>query len=347
MMPWPSVTPGGSGQPQAPTGGNRAPRSRTQERRSNSLQVQTIVLQLRNLSSAVLPGSIVQLSTSSNSFNTSVTQDDLDIIGVTIGAVGSSSVGPVAIRGWALVRVAAGTTAGQHLRQSTTAGVAEGTAAQTKGSFAFTLTARDAATGLAEAIINEYGRAYYEVQLHNTDAVAAHAASAVGFTPNGSIAATDVQAAIQEVRDESTSHFLLRKTAQEDVADDALQNDDHLSFAIGASEIWDVVIQGPCTLLASADFKFTFTGPTGMTFGSECLLYSAAALDGLVTVAGTAQASAQSVLFSVQKTNLYLHAYIVNSTSAGTVNFQWAMNTDVGGVNSLLIGVTLVGHKIA
>lgn len=38
---------------------------------------------------------------------------------------------------------------------------------------------------------------------HVADAAAAHAASAIAFTPNGTIAATDVQAAIQEVRDEA------------------------------------------------------------------------------------------------------------------------------------------------
>lgn len=38
---------------------------------------------------------------------------------------------------------------------------------------------------------------------HLADTSAAHAASAIAFTPNGSIAATDVQAAIQEVRDEA------------------------------------------------------------------------------------------------------------------------------------------------
>lgn len=38
---------------------------------------------------------------------------------------------------------------------------------------------------------------------HVADTSAAHVASAIGFTPNGSIAATDVQAAIQEVRDEA------------------------------------------------------------------------------------------------------------------------------------------------
>jgi hypothetical protein len=38
---------------------------------------------------------------------------------------------------------------------------------------------------------------------HLADTSAAHAASAIAFTPHGSIAATDVQAAIQEVRDEA------------------------------------------------------------------------------------------------------------------------------------------------
>lgn len=43
-----------------------------------------------------------------------------------------------------------------------------------------------------------------ELAAHLADTSAAHAASAISFTPNGSIAATDVQAAIQEVRDEAT-----------------------------------------------------------------------------------------------------------------------------------------------
>lgn len=41
------------------------------------------------------------------------------------------------------------------------------------------------------------------LQAHLDDAADAHDASAISFTPNGSIASTDVQAAIQEVRDEA------------------------------------------------------------------------------------------------------------------------------------------------
>ena len=43
-----------------------------------------------------------------------------------------------------------------------------------------------------------------DLTAHLVDTIDAHAASAIGFTPNGSIAATTVQLAIQEVRDEAT-----------------------------------------------------------------------------------------------------------------------------------------------
>ncbi len=52
---------------------------------------------------------------------------------------------------------------------------------------------------------------------HIADTSAAHAASAVGFTPNGSIAATDVQAAIVEVRDEASGGFVDPMTTRGDV----------------------------------------------------------------------------------------------------------------------------------
>lgn len=43
------------------------------------------------------------------------------------------------------------------------------------------------------------------LSVHLADTVAAHDASAIAFTPDGSISATDVQAAIVEVRDEASA----------------------------------------------------------------------------------------------------------------------------------------------
>lgn len=70
------------------------------------------------------------------------------------------------------------------------------------------LAAHDADTtgihGIADtASLETTAGAQAKVDTHVNDLTAAHAASSISFTPQGSIAATDVQAAIQEVRDEA------------------------------------------------------------------------------------------------------------------------------------------------
>lgn len=57
------------------------------------------------------------------------------------------------------------------------------------------------------ALLETTAGAQTKVDLHVNDTSAAHAASAISFTPNGSISSTDVQAAIQEVRDEAGSNL--------------------------------------------------------------------------------------------------------------------------------------------
>jgi hypothetical protein len=58
---------------------------------------------------------------------------------------------------------------------------------------------------------------------HIADTSAAHAASSIGFTPNGSISATDVQAAIVEVRDEAGTSAGVAADAIWDAAGDLIQ----------------------------------------------------------------------------------------------------------------------------
>jgi hypothetical protein len=69
------------------------------------------------------------------------------------------------------------------------------------------LTVDGAASGLDADLLDGQSSAFYatatSVSDHLADAADVHAASAITFTPNGSIAATTVQAAIQEVRDEA------------------------------------------------------------------------------------------------------------------------------------------------
>lgn len=69
---------------------------------------------------------------------------------------------------------------------------------------------------------------------HISDTSAAHAASAVSFTPNGSIAATDVQAAIQEVRDEAGGTPALNGIS--DVTITSVADNEVLAYDNGTSE---------------------------------------------------------------------------------------------------------------
>ena len=107
-------------------------------------------------------GSVVVLTSSGSelAITTSTTQDDIAIFGVTLDRVSAGSrvrVGVFAAR--VKMRVAAGTTARQYMRQSTTAGVAEGTASPTQGTFGVALEDRDATTGLAEVYFGPHALA--------------------------------------------------------------------------------------------------------------------------------------------------------------------------------------------
>ena len=110
----------------------------------------------RNNSGATVPrGSVVVIDqTSALSFTTSATLDNAEVLGVTLEQITNGAPGRVAISGRVMVRVAAGTTAGQYLRQSTTAGVAIGTDDPTQGTFGFARMDRNATTGWSEATLS-------------------------------------------------------------------------------------------------------------------------------------------------------------------------------------------------
>ena len=111
---------------------------------------------LNNSGAAVLAGSCVIFDgsiTTALAFTTSVIQNDSRVIGVTKEDIVSGQQGGVVVVGLVEVRVAAGTNANQRLRQSTTAGIAEGTVSTTEGTFAIARSARNAATLRALALL--------------------------------------------------------------------------------------------------------------------------------------------------------------------------------------------------
>lgn len=106
---------------------------------------------------------------------------------------------------------------------------ADPTVAVTPGTFD-TAGAAAAAQAAAIAASDPAGTAAAAVAAHTGDPTAAHAASAIAFTPNGSIAATDVQAAIQEVRDEAGGGSSFPLTADVSAAGWDIQNLGEITF---------------------------------------------------------------------------------------------------------------------
>lgn len=112
----------------------------------------------KNNSGAMVPrGSAIKLDTSITtyrSFTTSTTIDDHRVGGVTLEDIPNTGFGRICIEGYVReVRVAAGTTIYQYLRQSSTAGVWEGTSEPTPGTCAIAVSDRNATLGTCEAFV--------------------------------------------------------------------------------------------------------------------------------------------------------------------------------------------------
>lgn len=120
---------------------------------------------------------------------------------------------------------------------------------------------------------------------------------------------------------------LLAKAADESVTSDTtLQNDNHFTFAIGASEIWFVSFRLHLTLAAAGGFKFAFSVPSGGATGFM----------GGVVVGSDVQAWSTAITtgLALSPTNtddgIWIEAVIINSTNAGNVVLQWAQNASNG-----------------
>lgn len=120
------------------------------------------------------------------------------------------------------------------------------------------------------------------------------------------------------------------KTVSESVNNSTtLQNDDDFTFSIGASEVWLVKIRASASLPPASDFKFSFAGPVGMVFTALLFLYTGSAMSVAKSPVRDAQGNATAQVYAATQVALEIWATIINSTTAGTVNFQFAQNTAV------------------
>jgi hypothetical protein len=133
------------------------------------------------------------------------------------------------------------------------------------------------------------------------------------------------------------------KTANETVTSSAtLQNDDHLALAVSASATYVVnlflIIDGSL----AGDFKMGFTGPAGATMDWVI----AAQGTGATTTNGNQSFAYQSLATSDNagtigagsKLIIRPQGTLVVSTTAGTLQLQWAQNTSDATATTLYAG---------
>lgn len=144
------------------------------------------------------------------------------------------------------------------------------------------------------------------------------------------VAGDELPASHLDGRIDEVTPLFARKTADESVSNattgSTLQNDDELFVAVAASTVYRFECLLHVSTSTTADFKTQFTVPSGATvrFGAPVITVAASAvfpfsLDN--TIAATIEGSGVAT-FSVQYTGL-----IVVSSTAGTMQLQWAQST--------------------
>lgn len=135
------------------------------------------------------------------------------------------------------------------------------------------------------------------------------------------------------------------KTADETVNNSAvMQNDDHLSFAIGANERWAFAMILYVNMKGVSQWKWQFTGPAGVAGRGG---WDVAQLGALTNADNLFAAQIAGVGF----TNLTLvpvriSGFIYNGATAGTINFQWAQNSAVAENTQVVQGSSLTAWRV-
>lgn len=132
------------------------------------------------------------------------------------------------------------------------------------------------------------------------------------------------------------------KTADESVTSSTtLQDDDHLSFSIGASETWAFLIVSGETGGAGG-FKWAFTLPSG---ASGTGTYWAVSDNNSANVSDITTGGTDTSVPSAG--TLIINGYVLNSTTPGTVQFRWAQNSSNATAMILKKGTILIAVKVS
>ena len=138
------------------------------------------------------------------------------------------------------------------------------------------------------------------------------------------------------------------KTADESVTNSTtLQNDDHLLFAMGANEKWQVnILLLPQSASDTPDCKAALSLPTGAVYyGNKACINTAATGNLCERWEGASTAFCASAAI-----RSYFTAYngvVINGANAGNFQLQWAQNTANATATTIKAGSFIIAHKLA
>lgn len=146
----------------------------------------------------------------------------------------------------------------------------------------------------------------------------------------------------------------LYKTADESVTSSiTLQNDDHLVFAIAASEVWVAEYTLFMTGASTGDFQYAFTVPAGATGIHGVQGATATTSDATSTLmtekvfAVLTSAPAVGTVASGTLTVARIYLQVTNSTTAGNVTLQWAQAASDVTATTVKAGSWLFGIRMS
>ena len=145
------------------------------------------------------------------------------------------------------------------------------------------------------------------------------------------------------------------KTADESVTSSTtLQNDDHLSYSIGATGtyIFDLFLFAVSAADAAGDLKVAFTFPAGtlhfMADGLDATLASGSNGTSINTGILSATSGSSSVNFGLSTTvvGIRVHGILV-ATATGTLQTQWAQAASNANASTVKAGSHLLVRQVA
>jgi hypothetical protein len=135
----------------------------------------------------------------------------------------------------------------------------------------------------------------------------------------------------------------VRKTADESVnllsTGSTSQNDNELFFSIAANEVWVVRFYLVINSGTVADWKYQLAVPSGATGHTALMLGASVVLPHNTDSANVSQFGADR--------GCQIYGIVVNSSTAGTVQFMWAQNTADAGDTTVKANSFLIANRIA